>query len=632
MPMPLLALIPFGCLFCLFFILYKPKGNGIYTAARIALLKAILIICIYSVVATEALSAFRLINIAAIISIWAIPFVLLIFFAIKKKLFAKNKEIFPTLAKLPVRYPLYWFIAALLGISLVVALLYPTNNYDSLTYHMARVEHWRENQSVSHYPTHILRQLILQPFAEWVILHFRLLMGSDRLANSVQLFFLIGCLVNAALITKELGGTAKQQNLSVLFTCVLPMAMLESNTTQNDIVVSFFILSFVYFTIRAIRQLTIRNLLWAGSSLGLAWLTKGTAYIFTLLFIAWYGILFITWYREPLKKLLYKALLLMIVPALALFMNSPHFYRNSFLTGSPLGKASEGTGNEGFAMKSIAMVGFKNILNHMPVTNDFKAAVVYHSYALGVDANDPKYAYNTMDWMMTGFSFHEDYAQNFVHVLLILAATIVFLCRKSFYKKPMSFYSLYFFTITGSALLFTVLLKWQPWGNRLETPLFMLYCVFLAMEISNWKKPIRLACVGAAAAYGLVALLLNKNHPVLPLSQSIFTKSYNSFMEAEEVFECKAYLDKLPYTKLGIYIGPDSQDYYYYKLLSTSSSGKCRELKHVFVSNDSEIYLNNYVPEAIVYKSEGPKTFVYRGKEFVMKTSFKDKVWLYVPK
>src|SRR5687767_12704290 len=232
--MPALALIPFGCLFLLFLILYHSGlEQGIYTRVRIALLKAILVTSFYGAFITEALSAFKWITFNGILFSWLIPFVLLAAYSFRTRLFVKNTAIFTTALKYPARQPVFWFITSLLVISLLVAILYPPNNYDSLTYHMARVEHWRQNESISHYQTHILRQLVLQPFAEWVILHFRILTGGDRLANAVQLFFLAGCLVNVSLITRLLGGNAKKQMLSALLTCVIPRVMIRGNATQN---------------------------------------------------------------------------------------------------------------------------------------------------------------------------------------------------------------------------------------------------------------------------------------------------------------------------------------------------------------------------------------------------------------
>ena len=48
---------------------------------------------------------------------------------------------------------LFWLLLPMGVVLLFLALLYPPNNYDSMTYHMARVAHWIQNQSIGHYPT-----------------------------------------------------------------------------------------------------------------------------------------------------------------------------------------------------------------------------------------------------------------------------------------------------------------------------------------------------------------------------------------------------------------------------------------------------------------------------------------------
>lgn len=51
--------------------------------------------------------------------------------------------------------------------------LYVPNTYDSMTYHMARVAHWMQNESVGYYLTHIGRQNQMGPGAEYLILFFK---------------------------------------------------------------------------------------------------------------------------------------------------------------------------------------------------------------------------------------------------------------------------------------------------------------------------------------------------------------------------------------------------------------------------------------------------------------------------
>jgi hypothetical protein len=60
----------------------------------------------------------------------------------------------------------------MLGASVVLILLlgamaaiFPATNWDSLTYHLPRVMHWLQQQSVEHYPTHNTRQIEFGPWS-----------------------------------------------------------------------------------------------------------------------------------------------------------------------------------------------------------------------------------------------------------------------------------------------------------------------------------------------------------------------------------------------------------------------------------------------------------------------------------
>ena len=54
-------------------------------------------------------------------------------------------------------------VVAVVVIAGVTAIVAPPNTYDSMTYHLPRVMHWIQHQSVGHYPTHIPRQLHFPP-------------------------------------------------------------------------------------------------------------------------------------------------------------------------------------------------------------------------------------------------------------------------------------------------------------------------------------------------------------------------------------------------------------------------------------------------------------------------------------
>ena len=107
------------------------------------------------------------------------------------------------------------FIIILLPL-LILALLIPPNNWDSMSYHMTRVEEWRQNLNVYPFPTSNIRQVNYPPLAEYIILNLQVLSQSDYFANLVQYFSLLGSLSLISLSVKSLGLDFRGQFLSVL--------------------------------------------------------------------------------------------------------------------------------------------------------------------------------------------------------------------------------------------------------------------------------------------------------------------------------------------------------------------------------------------------------------------------------
>ena len=171
----------------------------------------------------------------------------------------------------------------------LIALIAPPNTNDSMSYHMSRVVHWQQNHSIAHYPTHILRQIVLPPGAELAILHLQILSESDRFANLVQWLSVAAGLCGVSLIAKELGADVRGQILSVVVCATLPMVILQASSTQNDAVEAFWMTCLVYFLLVMRRRQEWFYPYLVGMSLGLALLTKATAYLLAPPFLIWFG-------------------------------------------------------------------------------------------------------------------------------------------------------------------------------------------------------------------------------------------------------------------------------------------------------------------------------------------------------
>jgi len=154
--------------------------------------------------------------------------------------------------------------------SFLMGLLLPPSNYDSMTYHLPRVMHWIENQTLRPYFTHIWRQ-VRYPFTGTLgLLWLMLLSGSDKLLSLLQWNFLIGIMVAIYGISRLINLKARQALFSALIFATLPIVVVQSSTTQNDLVLSFFVITAFYFLISG-------NLAFSALALGLALGTKLTA-------------------------------------------------------------------------------------------------------------------------------------------------------------------------------------------------------------------------------------------------------------------------------------------------------------------------------------------------------------------
>ena len=124
------------------------------------------------------------------------------------------------------------------------------NTWDSMTYHLPRIEQWLQNKSLEFYPVWQLRQVEIILLAEKLILVVRSIFPSMSSANMVQWFSYAGCILVGNRITRELGGSRSSQCLSSVIIATLPMAILQSSSTQTDLVVAFFSAASVYFLMR----------------------------------------------------------------------------------------------------------------------------------------------------------------------------------------------------------------------------------------------------------------------------------------------------------------------------------------------------------------------------------------------
>jgi hypothetical protein len=486
-------------------------------------------------------------------------------------------------------------VAAVLLATLVTALAYPPNNWDSMTYHMARVAGWIQRASVDFYPTSIERQNYQPPLAEFAILHLQLLSASDRFANMVQWVSFFVSIVIVTVIAKELGLSRRAQLFSAVVAATTPMAVLQSSSTQNDLVTAALCLSFAYFLARATRSLSRGDALFCGLSFGLALLSKGTADLSCAGIGLGLGAGALLQARSAPRLPLF-GMLSAIVLAGPLF-NAGHISRNvTFYGGAPT-NASD-IANERLSASVVASNAVRNVALHLGTP--FESVNRYGFRAihavLGDHLNEPASTMLTTSFRVPTYSRHEDTAGNLLHVFLatlaLIALPFVRLPRKAIAYR-------YAGAVLLSALIYCVILRWQPWASRLHTPVFMLSAPVVGAAVGGLGPLTRRITILATVVLGVYAVpftLFNETRPFPGLPgigawtgdrrvESYFVNRrdvFDDYREAGRVIIDEGAED------VGLCLGYDDYEYPLWVLVGREASRGAPRLRHVGVPGSSE--------------------------------------------
>jgi hypothetical protein len=449
-------------------------------------------------VSTEILSLFKLITFGTILGFWIITIGFFIYFYYRQVKQGKQFLNISGISKLtPVSLVLLGGVAFILAIVGITAIASPTNNWDSMTYHMPRVVHWIQNRSVAHYPTYDSAQLVHPPFAEFVIMHLQILSGGDRFANLVQWFSMIGCIIGQSLIAKQLGADIRGQVFAAVFCASIPMGILQASSTQNDYVIAFWIVCLAHYFLKILpyKKPPIYLVCGIAASLGLAILSKSSGYIFAFPFMVG---LFI-WYVNRVRWRMWR--FAVIVTAIFVLINIGHYWRNISLYGSPIATVdyTDDYKIEVYSLPTFLSNIIRNLSLHVdvvrhlhlqnfitPITGKVERLVDILHRLIGVDPNDARTTFPINSYKVPGLSFDENVANNPLQFFLILGSLLGFFLNNQLRKnKEVISYVL---CIIGGFLLLCFMLKLQPFHTRHHLTLFVLFSAFVGLVFSKVLK------------------------------------------------------------------------------------------------------------------------------------------------
>ncbi len=397
----------------------------------------------------------------------------------------------------------------------VQGVVYPPNNWDSMTYHLGRVVHWVSNQNIEAYPTHIYRQIWQPPLSELWLAQVCMLGGSDLYANTVQLFFLIASLACIVSMAKEMGVNRNAIVLSLIFVATTPEIILQGSSTQNDVTAAFFVLCVVRYCYALYRHASIVNAVWLGLSIGLAFYTKGSTYVFILPLLS--VLSYFLAKAHPRSQWLGVVTKLGIVAVIALVLNLGYYSRNMELSGSPLGRNDARLFNERYSPSTVLIGITQNLALHCGIDPIAKPAMVFvidlHKW-LGETLGDPAINYSGEKFSITHWNHHEDSASNPLQLVVVFLALAFLVIRR---KKIAVETTVLYLLVVAEFIVFCVALKWQPWNSRLHTPIFMMAALpTCAILVSAFKKNAALTW----ATYTIIGLCVILSGRVIALNQT----------------------------------------------------------------------------------------------------------------
>lgn len=601
----MLVSLPLAAYIILLFV-FRILGTG----WRAAGMRAATVWSVLLLVIIETLSPFGWLTKAGLSAAWAtidIGMLLYLYEALKKRGIAGLFSPLPRTSSAlgPGDMALLFGVGVVIALVGVTALLNPPNTWDAMEYHVPRVVHWLQNRSVAFYATHNPRQLHMPPLAEFTMLTFHTLLHSDRFDNLVQWFSLVGSVAGVGLLAQTLGAGPHGQVLGAIVCVSIPQGVLQASGAKNDYVLAFWLVALAYYLCRFKQEHSWGSIAGAGFALGLAWLTKGTGYIFSfalllLLPVAWPARVRILWVKR-----------LPLVLLIAFGLNTPHLARNYHLYGSPLGPTAEfgpyKYTNDGLTATALAANITRNLALHISTPSvaanrALERWIAKGIQALGGDIDDPRTTWHATRFHIPAPSTHEAVAGNPAHLLLIVLTLLLILASGPIRKAPDIV--VYTLGLLLAFIVFCAVFRWQPWNTRLHLPLFVLWSATIATGLAwRWPRPLTLTLAVLLLALSGPYLLHNALRPLAPLDADRLTRYFADNSDVRPSYTLAAEFLK----RLGCrYIGLDAYGappYEYPLLVLLGAHTGDTNVKHVGVKNETAIYAStdaSFPPCAVI--------------------------------
>lgn len=593
-------------------------------------INGIMLWCELLFVNVEILSIFSALNRRNVFCFWCVVCITALFILLKS---GKYKESFCFLRKMKDVVKHNKALSVIMLCVVFLSLFTVPYNWDSMSYHLPRITNWIQNQSVSHYATHNVRQVANPPFHEFICLEvYMLSKNRDIFLNLVQGFSFLTNMCMVFEIARKLGCSDKFCKVGALLFCSTPIAFGEALTTQNDNLACLFLLIFVYYLLDFIRpdRAKIKNTketFYAsyimGGAVGFGFITKPTVSM-GMAFLAIILLIYCIRRRDSVKIIL--KLIVTALPVILLLI-MPHLLRNLKTFGAlfPSGTGARqlvGTLNPRYllinGLKNFSF-NFPNI--YIPFSKGTCESLIRSIASLiGVDINDASIAEDGRIFSLGGNGeYGHDTAISFIIFILSIFCFVWCLYRRKNAKKEQKQYT---YIVMALFSLICIFIRWEPFVSRYMLPYLALMCPMAAIWAEDIEQNakrgwVRGSSTGVICTLAVLELcMLFSYHVKIAYRQHISRpEGYfqnNSAVREEFITAC----DEVKETgakNIGLMTSGDSYEYTVWYMLKHNVN----QIKHINVENDTIQYEDlDFVPDCIISRKDLGDNIETRGQQY----------------
>lgn len=605
----------------------------------------------------EVLSVWNLVAFVPVLCFWCVVDLILFILLIIRRGERKQQKVFlfKQMGKqfLGLLSPLSVILFLIGIITFTLALVTAPNNWDSMTYHLPRIMHWAQNQSVAHYASNSVRQVASPVLSEFVNLYVYILCNKqDMLFNMLQWSAYITCTIYLRGICRKLGCNQFLSNLAGLLFMTLPIAFAESMTTQNDLFTSMWLIIFVYLILDlfSCEQLSFKQhwhiCVVLSMCIAFGYLTKPSIMFGIVIFLV--GLLITVIKRKDSLFTIFRLASCSVVALVTIIL--PELIRNWYSFHSitaPIAGPRQLVGT--LDLRYLLIDFLKNFMQNIPnryfskTEAFFEHCVFYMAYLLRVDINARSIAEDGSKFFLYEYNtYHHDTAVNPVIWWSVLIGTICLLL--SFKKVRLDkLKAKYVLCSILSFFMLCIFLRWERFVTRYMIAYLALLCPVVVLIIHTFiekatekKKKYCYASVGILIFVSIVELYnisvyhytasewAGGNRDVEYLHQYDEGK-YSAYQDIVQQIEAENY------KSVGIMSSEDAYEYPLWAMLQDETI----ILQHISIENVTQKNENaEFIPECIFVNAREVTgtSFRYHETEYVKSNIGDDTTYLMIKK